>query len=325
MRIAILIFALVALAQSAVAQTLDSYLKVRRQYKITQAVGVESLQSFVGSRVVEVSGTVRGSIKGQNSYFLLLEVPNSRALMVESENPPAWLLGNVMKCRLIVEARRESEMGILEAKLLSAATEEEIATIDARLNSSAKRASSKSSRSGVRMPAAPSASASKNWELPASDAVPYYAKFIKGVNKKLSEDQAYEIARGILGFSIKFGVDARLVMAMVMVESDFDPNCTSNKGAAGLGQLMPDTAASLGVSNMYDTNENLYGTVKLLRSHLDKYQAKKGETYEALTLALAAYNAGPGAVKKHGGVPPYRETQNYVRKVISLYDQFCGK
>jgi soluble lytic murein transglycosylase-like protein len=111
---------------------------------------------------------------------------------------------------------------------------------------------------------------------------------------------------------------------MVMVESGFDPSSTSHSGAMGLGQLMPGTARWMGVNDAYDTTENLYGTVKLIRTHLNQHRRGKGDDLASLTLALAAYNAGVGAVSRAGGVPHYRETQAYVRKVIRLYFGLCG-
>jgi len=156
--------------------------------------------------------------------------------------------------------------------------------------------------------------------------LPQYTAFIKGRNKKLSDQDAERIAEGILAYSAHFGVDARLIVAIIVTESDFNPNSTSNKGAMGLGQLMPVNERELGLTNAYDIDQNLWGTVKLVRGHIDKYSAKTNDSFEALVLALAGYNAGNGAVKKFGNkVPPYRETQNYVRKVIDMYSQLCGK
>ena len=82
---------------------------------------------------------------------------------------------------------------------------------------------------------------------------------------------------------------------------------------------------NLGVSDAYDPTQNLYGCVKLLRTNLESYKQATGDDFQSLVLALAAYNAGSGAVKRHGGVPPYAETQAYVKKVINIYCALCGR
>jgi hypothetical protein len=107
------------------------------------------------------------------------------------------------------------------------------------------------------------------------------------------------------------GVSVDLVRAVIQVESDFDHLAVSSKGAQGLMQLMPDTARRMGVSDAFDPRQNIFGGVRYLRLMLDMFQGD-------VRLAAAAYNAGPNAVVRYGGVPPYRETRGYVQKVQAL-------
>ena len=111
--------------------------------------------------------------------------------------------------------------------------------------------------------------------------------------------------------SQKYKVDPKLLSAIAEVESGGNQDETSSAGAVGVMQLMPDTAASLGV-NPYDKQQNVEGGAKYLRQMLDTFGGD-------VTKAVAAYNAGPQAVKDYGGIPPYKETQNYVNKVLDIY------
>jgi hypothetical protein len=114
------------------------------------------------------------------------------------------------------------------------------------------------------------------------------------------------------GAAAKYGVSADLLSAVAKQESGYNPSVTSHAGAQGLMQLMPATAQGLGVTNAYDPNQAVDGAARLLSSLLDRFGSTE--------LALAAYNAGPGAVLRYDGIPPYAETQNYVRSVMSTLE-----
>jgi soluble lytic murein transglycosylase-like protein len=156
------------------------------------------------------------------------------------------------------------------------------------------------------------------------DLLSQYATAVQWFNPRLSDDDARRLAQSIIYYSYHHDLDARLIMAVIAVESNFNVNAVSPKGAMGLGQLMPGTADDLGVADPWSPNQNLEGAARLLRGHLRRFGPVQQPTWEQIKLALACYNAGAGAVRKHGGVPPYRETRNYVKKVGRLYYQMCG-
>ena len=128
-------------------------------------------------------------------------------------------------------------------------------------------------------------------------------------SQKATKSQVLNVVSQI---SKKHGVDEKLVQALIKQESGFNPKAKSKSGAMGLMQLMPSTAKSLGVQDPYNMVQNVEGGVKYLKSMLNKYNGN-------VILALAAYNAGPNAVDKYDGVPPYKETQNYVKNILANY------
>ena len=128
-------------------------------------------------------------------------------------------------------------------------------------------------------------------------------------NKRATRD---EIISMIDDTSAKYGVDAKLIKALVKQESGFNPTAKSKAGALGLMQLMTSTAKGLGVKDPLDAKQNIEGGVKYVKSLLNRFDGN-------IILALAAYNAGPNAVKKYNGIPPYKETQNYVKSILKNY------
>lgn len=113
-------------------------------------------------------------------------------------------------------------------------------------------------------------------------------------------------------YSLEYGVDPVLVRAVIQVESDFDPFCVSRKGARGLMQLIPETARRYGVKNVFDPEQNIRGGVHYLADLMGMFN-------NDLSRALAAYNAGEGAVLKYAGIPPYSETSTYVKRALTVY------
>ena len=148
-----------------------------------------------------------------------------------------------------------------------------------------------------------------------------YAAALRAFHPGLADGDATRLAVRVVAEADAARIDARLVVALVAVESSWRPNAVSPAGARGLGQLMPATAAGLGV-DPDDPEANLHGTVVHLAGLLARYgRLPAGERY---VRAIAAYNAGAAAVDRFGGVPPYAETRLEVRRVIGLWRRLCG-
>lgn len=342
-RVLISILSLAILAVAAHADSVTDFLKVRKTNKIAGPVGTEALNSLSGTKILEIKATVKGIVKIGDKSAIFLDNSDGSSLTINCKGIPDWISdGGAIGVRMIIKASRPEEFSELEAQLVAAVPEAMISPYDAKAQPVASKTTSskasKGSDSGLygtigrggsrveyRTASSPSRSSSPRGAgrtVSKEQAIPEYADFIHDHNKRLSPEMCYKIAESVITFSLQYGVDPRLVMAMAVAESGFNPSATSHSGAQGLLQLMPGTARGLGVSDSYDIVQNVFGAVKLISGHLNQYMKQTGgDPEQSLYLALAAYNAGSGAVRKHGGVPPYRETQNYVRKIAILFGQ----
>ncbi|MBU0609783.1 MAG: lytic transglycosylase domain-containing protein [Armatimonadetes bacterium] len=167
------------------------------------------------------------------------------------------------------------------------------------------------SRPGSQMPVAQLKGVSNN-------TIGVWKQWVGKINPKLNDAQLELIVRSVIYYSALYGIDHRLSFSMIKCESDFDPRCLSHAGASGLCQLMPGTAAGLGVDR-WDIEQNINGGLKYLAEQLRAYANRSN--YDQFALALASYNAGPNAVKRAGGVPNIPETVRYVKKVGDLFVQ----
>ncbi|HVT36344.1 MAG TPA: lytic transglycosylase domain-containing protein [Nevskiaceae bacterium] len=152
------------------------------------------------------------------------------------------------------------------------------------------------------------------WVIIAKYGRPTASASCTGLTAQSLDARASTYAPLIAKYASARGVPAALVRAVMRVESCFDHRAVSRVGARGLMQLMPETAAEMGVSDSFDPEQNISGGVHYLSMMLERFHQNR-------ELALAAYNAGPEAVEKHGGIPPFPETQSYVRRVIASYRQ----
>ena len=151
--------------------------------------------------------------------------------------------------------------------------------------------------------------------VPASPAaIAVYAKVLRHINPQMPGWQSRDLARRVLVNAERWRIDANMLVAIVTVESSWHTHAVSPAGAIGLGQLMPGTAALLGV-NPRDPKQNLSGAARYLRGLIERFGRKNYD------LVFAAYNAGPHAVTEYGGIPPYEETQDYVVRVLSTWER----
>lgn len=308
----------------------------QRYLQLAQSYGVftGSAQSEGSSAsAYEVRGVINGIGVGGDQYQLLLRTPEggSTSVVGRGEAPPLRI---DEKVRILLVTENQPKEGVIGAYIRAVVLETDLLQYleeRSRKNASSSKGkaaslkgSVKSQRTGARTRSSSTSRGfvSRTGALTPAEIFSAYRRTVAYFNPTLSAQELDAITSAILNASIRYGVDARLVMAVIAVESGFRPEATSRAGAMGLGQLMPGTASSLGVADAYDPVQNVFGAVKYLRTLLDRHKSKNW--WKQLALALASYNAGPGAVKRHGGIPPYRETQAYIQKVAAWYRIFTG-
>jgi soluble lytic murein transglycosylase-like protein len=352
----------VLLAVSAAAPLLanefpqaDAYFAVRDRSRVVAAHPdqVALRPTAYRGQLIEVRGAISGNARREGGVTFILTTPAQVTYVIDASPAQEQEVAIGHTVRVLAQVRDESagsagaadraeggestSAGGAQLVLVAVTSEYEAAELEAlrarraaaARMAGATRSSAGSARRGVRTRgqrmryAKQLASRSLSILAQYRDAVLYF-------NPRLYPDQAERIARSIIAYSNAYGLDARLVMAVIAAESNFNASAVSRKGAMGLGQLMPGTAMGLGVRNPWNPEDNIAGATRLLRGHLERMRqgpqlaAAGVVTEDQLKLALACYNAGLGAVKKYGGVPPYRETKRYVAKVTRLYRQMCG-
>lgn len=315
-----------------------SFVKARQSLKAVPVGGFSILQQNVEAyrgRVVELTATVRGVSWVGSAQVLVLQSADGASVYPRSEGnvSPEGQVGAHL--RVLLRVSENNLVGLSDVELIQAVHEADIAQWEAKQRRkemqkpSPRTSSLRPLTSRFSVPMRTSQGTVLTFEQWHSAVYTAYARTISRFNPKLKPEQIEVITNSILAFSWYYRVDPRLVVAMVLAESGFRPDAVSRAGAMGLGQLMPGTARGLGVRNPFDPVQNLAGAIRLLHGHLNAYSGGRAYregtvSWNDIILAMAAYNAGSGAVRKYGGVPPYRETQTYVKRVIAFYKQLCG-
>jgi hypothetical protein len=319
----LLVALLLASPVLGLAQDVEAYVKLRAEHRVNALTSLDLVPIVRHGSVIELAGKLTGVSAGGAGTVLTLE-DGGYYVVLRAASLPEWVrVGSELQVLAQVDA--EGRIGAPDLHLVGVVNRPMLRAHEEQLRREAAAKARLSARKKA-PPSRDSTSPATTIAAQINQHLASYAAYVKAVNPKLTDADAIDIARHVLTFSAQYGVDSRLVVAVIVVESGFHPTATSQKGAQGLGQLMPGTAKWMGVNNAYDPQQNVKGTVKLLREHLLRYKdpGKQYVDMRALATALAAYNAGIGAVAKHGGIPPYRETEAYIQKVIGLYQRLCG-
>jgi hypothetical protein len=301
--------------------TLADYLAARKQFPpragLTAATVQKNPAAYLNN-VLEVRGVVSGVSRSGDGITVLIRSGDSSVMVRGSEGADVPGSGEYVRALVTVEDGGDYS-------LLSMVSETEIGARNIDPPVPTPSTAKAKTKLPTKWPVSTynRASTSSRGVFQDPRVLSMYKQVVEAFNPKLSEAQATIISRSVIESSYKQGVDARFIMAIFAAESGFKPKAKSRVGAMGIGQLMPGTARGLGVKNAYDPAQNIQGAVKLLQKHWLTYSKTTDDFGKFISLVCAAYNAGPGAVKKYGGVPPYKETRQYIQRVSKYYSIFA--
>jgi soluble lytic murein transglycosylase-like protein len=324
----------------------DRYFAVRdASHSVKSNVTFEQVQANATlwkEALIEVRGAIRGCARRDDGGTLIISRDAGDTFVVEAQQPLPEKTVDLSRTVRVLARLPADHPSFSSLQLVAVTSEYEAASLEI------EREKQREKRQLAARPRVPVASHSRRRSVRQAlrhreairrgrsrqtllasrglDLLGRYAAAVRWFNPRLSEADAWRLAQSITWYSYRYGLDARLIMAVIAVESNFNATAVSPKGAMGLGQLMPGTASGLGVADPWSPEQNIEGATRLLRGHLSRAGAAvQAPSWDQIRLALACYNAGAGAVRKYQGVPPYRETQNYIKKVGRLYFQMCGE
>jgi len=322
----------------------DRYFAVRNASHAVKAnvtfAQVQANAALWKDALIEVRGVIRGCARRDDGGTLIIARDAGDTFVVEAQQKLPENIVDISRTVRVLARISADRASFTSLQLVAVTSEYEAASLEYEREKQRARqrlasrpvvpytARRRSVRQALRRRAAIRRGRSRQTLLASRglELLSQYAAAVRWFNPRLTEAEAWRLAQSITWYSYRYGLDARLIMAVIAVESNFNATAVSPKGAMGLGQLMPGTASGLGVADPWSPEENIKGASRLLRGHLSRVGAAvQVPTGEQIRLALACYNAGAGAVRKYKGVPPYRETQNYIKKVERLYYQMCGE
>jgi len=306
-------------ATPAMASSEGEYKKHAAQAKAVEVVSGPQLDQALRAdptRALQLSGIIQGLAGTGDKRTIMLALVDQTTVVIESAGEqPEIQTGSRVRC-LVKPAgpSPRSRLDLVDVTWDRTPVEvlAEAARAALKLPVKDKRELARAAEEVRRAQAAQEAMPTRG-----GDQGTVIKRAIAYLNPRLSANEVSTISESILVYCDRYSVDPYLVVAVIAAESRFNPNARSYKGAAGLGQLMPATAAAHGV-DPYDPVANLEVAIRIISRNLQKYNNDPLQ-------ALAAYNAGTGAVKRYGGVPPYRETRDYLWKIYEYYCWLRGE